>query len=226
MWRGLDERQTSAAGAGYLAAGYRGRDLMRADDGSRPALASGYAQIRKCRIGGFWTGVALAKRGLVDGRFRRECPCCGERHRETLFHLLVRCNVWQAARERFLGGALASVREIVGGPITGAAGDAAVVLLLGGKAEGRRVPMWAPRQRRAPEAGVVGGAPGAVSGSDDSSSDEDVNLGGGPQDASASGEAVCCSVAAFFVRMMRARAPIIRGLRSVWADAQAAPLPP
>ena len=214
VWRRMDAKQQTASGARYMSAGYVG--FNERDDGRRPALASGFAQIRKMRVGGFHTGVRLARRGLIDPRYRRECPCCRRPRRETLFHLFFRCSAWAEARERFLQPALAQVEECLGAGPHRADGDEAVAVLLGGGAGGRRIPEWAgPRGRRGREQAAEEGANEPDFGySSDSSSDEGSDSGGAPHDPTLV-DPVCCQVAAFAVRVMRARAPIIRALRAL-----------
>jgi hypothetical protein len=206
VWAREQGRHKSQAGKRYLECEDDGQEVHRADDGTRPQLSLGFATIRKCRIGGFWAGHMLAKRKLIDVRYKREPPCCGKQHRETLHHLLVRCTKWRRERKLFLSSVLRKVEALLDSRLSRAKGAEVVASLLGGQFEGSRLSDWAvPRE-------------GVQSELEEESSDSDVNADQEEPllSPSALSKWRCLRVAAFFTRVMRARAPIVRALRASW----------
>jgi hypothetical protein len=150
----------------------------------------------------------LAKRKLIDVRYKRECPCCNKQHRETLYHLLVRCTKWEKERKLFLSPVLREVEALLDSRLSRSQAihrAAVVALLLGGQFEGSRLSNWAVP------------CEGARSELEEESSDSD---GDAEQEepllSPSAGKWRCLRVAAFFTRVVRVRAPIIRALCASW----------
>lgn len=72
-----------------------------------PEYTRGIHWLCRLRANAFWTGRAFVKIGWLPIRYRTECPFCGvvdedDEGGETIEHLLMVCNRWNAQRQEYL----------------------------------------------------------------------------------------------------------------------------
>lgn len=109
---------------------------------AQPGLGQGLRNLLRCRLGCFWTAERLACRGLIEPRFRDECPCCGALVPEDLKHLLLSCPRWKKKRAKYLSVVLRAADELLYG--FRLSRRRRLILLLGGEYRGRRLKGWLP----------------------------------------------------------------------------------
>lgn len=110
------------------------------------------AWLTKARTGMCWFGHTAAAAGRIPTQYRRECAACGKKCKDTLSHLIIRCNRYRTFRP--LGGDFAghlmaakALARKSSDSSSRACDRAALALLLGGsiRREGKRVglgPAW------------------------------------------------------------------------------------
>ena len=186
------------------------------------AFSVGLSYLVQCRVNGVWWGRRLAHAGLIHERYRSVCPCCQQQSPETMEHALLECSRWDAYRVNI--GGLIQLALALASTALREDGDphpvrcSAVDILLGGKVRGRDLGGWLPARTTGseiPEERV----PDNVEDSD--SAEEDLDVTG--HALSYTGDCGGLRVATFLSLMIRARAPIIRGLRrpSGWSESPA-----
>ncbi|PVU98023.1 hypothetical protein BB561_000151 [Smittium simulii] len=67
-----------------------------------PELKTHINYVFKIRNGTYWTARRYAKSGFIEKRFIEECPFCRNIAPETIEHMLLECNRWQALRADIL----------------------------------------------------------------------------------------------------------------------------
>jgi hypothetical protein len=78
------------------------RRLFHVEKGPRDLSNWAVWQVVRMRCGVFNTVRRFARIGLVDAKWRQECPFCGQEVPEDLAHLVLECAAWSAERGRFL----------------------------------------------------------------------------------------------------------------------------
>jgi len=125
----------------FCDAGYENSVEYLKDAAQCPELAVGVLYLLQCRTGAFWTAKRAAKSGLIDDRYRNECPCCGNAVPETLEHMMLVCPKWEYLRQRMFQ----AFEERLGlGDWVGLLRDENRVMrvLLGGEAAGSSSEAW------------------------------------------------------------------------------------
>ena len=106
-------------------------------------LDSGVTGLLACRMKSIWLAPAAAWATLIDEKYKTECPCCEEPHRESMSHLLLKCPRWTVQRVEHLFPILDAINEID----ASLSASAVVTLMLGGSVR-RAAPLSALSLRK------------------------------------------------------------------------------
>lgn len=132
VWKGKLVRNNSRSLSHYRSSGFEQTRKFLTLALQRTDLCRGIMWLVRMRGLAVWTGPRAAKAGLVDRRWSKECPSCGENCREDIPHILLECSAHTEDRreciqplvERFAGPASALQRVelatlILGGRVGG-----------------------------------------------------------------------------------------------------------
>lgn len=74
---------------------------------SHVELSRGFTLFSRARLRSLWTSRQMSYAGLLGGRYRHECPLCGQSGEhdmgETLTHILTSCEAWEDERQSEAG---------------------------------------------------------------------------------------------------------------------------
>lgn len=79
------------------------RNLIFKMGSERIEISYGWMVLERLRMGRYWTAPRLASAGLIDQKYRTQCPCCLENTKEDELHYLLECKTWNKERTFFLG---------------------------------------------------------------------------------------------------------------------------
>ena len=79
------------------------RNLIFKMGSERIEISYGWMVLERLRMGRYWTAPRLASAGLIDQKYRTQCPCCLENTKEDELHYLLECKTWNKERRLFLG---------------------------------------------------------------------------------------------------------------------------
>lgn len=111
-----------------------------------PELRQEWSSLAKFRVGGVPTAKFLAHCGILDAKYKTECPFCEEGKGETLFHMVATCKAWESQRLS-ISDLIEDAKKIIARQ-PGVEGweleHALVGLLLGGAVKGKALTSWYP----------------------------------------------------------------------------------
>jgi hypothetical protein len=155
VWKSIEESEGRAASRPYAMRGYEvtawaSSQAIPAE--ARPEqvrLGRGLRLLHLCRTSSWWTAERMAWQHFTGMEaYRNRCPCCGEEARETVRHILLKCQKWKEQRQEHLGGIMRAAinisRSVLGCSDSWFEERVTVVLMLGGEVDGRRVQHWLP----------------------------------------------------------------------------------